>query len=444
MSARIVKDVQDKLRMAMDVKFGYSPRRDRRLTESARREYPQPHDLPSMRELLQHLQEATTANIPVLMGSSMTKALVSHYTEDDPQEWRRFIAVGRSDDFREQDRVIFGEYGGIPKRAEAAQYADLGFPSEYVTKFSPDSRGGIVRVTREMILNDDTQALQRIPQKLASAAAEELRRFAYGMVAARAGGGGINSDLMYDNQAVYHIAHGNLGTLALDVDNVLACRARLLSQWLPGQETTIDDDSGINDTVTTIGVSSVDGYYVGAIVRIENELIKVGGIDVELKQFIACTRGMYGTTAAAHSDGLKVQLQARPVRFKSLHLVVPTQLESKAYEVLASEKLPGGNFNNRNFLNQEHEDGKIEVTAVHPTYLGDDVNNWYMVADPESIPSLAIDFVQGQETPEVILADQPTNSDVFNLDVIPYKIRHEYGGRQVDWRGLQGNLVTGG
>jgi hypothetical protein len=80
--------------------------------------------------------------------------------------------------------------------------------------------------------------------------------------------------------------------------------------------------------------------------------------------------------------------------------------------------------------------------AVHPTYLGDDLNNWYLAADAESIPSLEIDFLEGEELPEVIVQDVPAVGDVFKMDVITYKARQTFGGAQVDWRGVQGNLVS--
>lgn len=439
--ATIIRDVRDKLQAALDVKFGYNPRRDQRLTESERRAYPGPEQVPSIREIIEHIQEATTANVPYMLGVSQTRAMIQHLEPEESQEWRSFVTVGKTKNFKTQERIMFGEFGNMPKRAERQAYANLGFPPEYRTPFTPENRGGMVDITREMLLNDDIGALQSLPKKLAAACNDTNRKFAYGLLAGNSAGGAINSDTLHDTLVLYHASHGNLASGALDVTNLLAARARLLAQWLPGQETVMDDTGGVDASVTTIGVESVEGFYAGGIIRIGTELIKIGAVDSELSRFTGCTRGMYGTTAAIHADAVKIQLQARPVRPKSLHLIVPTQLESTAWEMVSSEKVPGGNYNNRNFLNKEHEEGRLHIVAVHPTYLGDDLNNWYLAADAESVPSLEIAFLEGEEMPEVIVQDVPAVGDVFKMDVITYKARQTFGGAQVDWRGVQGNLV---
>lgn len=330
---------------------------------------------------------------------------------------------------------------------EADETTDEGPQNEGLSAFQESftlsgSRAEVILIESGWSKNGDIEALQAMPLKLASAANETLRRFIYGLVAGNAAGSAVNSDTLYDGVVLYHANHGNVGTNALDITNLLAARSRLLAQWLPGQETTMDDSGGMDASVTTIGVDSTEGFYAGGIIRIGTELIKIGAVDLDLVCFTGCTRGMYGTTPAIHTDAVKIQLQARPVRPKTLHLVVPTQLESTAWELLASEKLPGGNYNNRNFLNKEHEEGRFEIHAVHPVYLGDDTNNWYLLADAESVPSLEVDFLEGEEVPDVVVQDAPAVDDVFKADIITYKVRQAFGGTQVDWRGAQGNLVS--
>jgi len=73
--------------------------------------------------------------------------------------------------------------------------------------------------------------------------------------------------------------------------------------------TQIDDGDGITDSDTTITVDSTDGFTIAsaddpAYLIIEDEIIKYTAMDET--SFQNCTRGEYGTTAAAHADNTTV------------------------------------------------------------------------------------------------------------------------------------------
>lgn len=61
---------------------------------------------------------------------------------------------------------------------------------------------------------------------------------------------------------------------------------------------------------------------------------------------------------------------------------------------------------------------------------------WSMIADPRVIDTLEIGFVGGQINPALFIQDQPLFGSNFTNDVITYKVRHEYGGAVVDYRGF--------
>ena len=62
------------------------------------------------------------------------------------------------------------------------------------------------------------------------------------------------------------------------------------------------------------------------------------------------------------------------------------------------------------------------------------------VADPRVIDTIEVGFVGGQVNPILFVQDQPLYGNNFTNDVITYKVRHEYGGAVVDYRGFyQGN-----
>ncbi len=52
-------------------------------------------------------------------------------------------------------------------------------------------------------------------------------------------------------------------------------------------------------------------------------------------------------------------------------------------------------------------------------------------------------FLDGRETPEILLQDAPGVDTVFTNDRIKYKIRHEYSGVIADYRPFYAGLEAG-
>lgn len=71
-----------------------------------------------------------------------------------------------------------------------------------------------------------------------------------------------------------------------------------------------------------------------------------------------------------------------------------------------------------------------------------DTNDWYLFADKSQVQHFEIGFVNGREDPELFTQDMPNVGSMFSNDQLTYKIRHEYGGAPVDWRGMHGALVA--
>lgn len=65
-------------------------------------------------------------------------------------------------------------------------------------------------------------------------------------------------------------------------------------------------DGGIDATQTTIKVDTLADAHPSGSIRIDNEAILYTSIDTSANEFVGCTRGSGGTTAASHSDGAVV------------------------------------------------------------------------------------------------------------------------------------------
>jgi len=110
------------------------------------------------------------------------------------------------------------------------------------------------------------------------------------------------------------------------------------------------------------------------------------------------------------------------------HLVVPPELEFTSMVVTKSAGVPGSNNNDINPML-----GYV-VPIVSPQLAS--ATQWFLIADPREIDTIEIGFVGGQVNPALFIQDQPLFGLSFTQDVISYKIRHEYGGAVVDYRGL--------
>lgn len=68
--------------------------------------------------------------------------------------------------------------------------------------------------------------------------------------------------------------------------------------------TTMSDAGGINSTDATIGVADGSDFSDGDYILIDSEIIQIGTVNVNSLE--GCTRGVLGTVAASHADGVNV------------------------------------------------------------------------------------------------------------------------------------------
>ncbi len=111
-------------------------------------------------------------------------------------------------DFKQQSRVRLGAFGSLPIVAEDSAYTAVTMTDSAAT-YVPQKRGNLVTVSREVIVNDDLQAIKQIPTKLAVAAAYTLAEFVYGFLS--------GNPTIYDGSLLFTSGapHSNLGASAL-------------------------------------------------------------------------------------------------------------------------------------------------------------------------------------------------------------------------------------
>lgn len=77
----------------------------------------------------------------------------------------------------------------------------------------------------------------------------------------------------------------------------------------------------------------------------------------------------------------------------------------------------------------------------NPLY-GSELTDWMVFDVSGNVDLLEIAFLQGRQQPEFLLADQPTVGAMFTQDRITWKVRHEYGGDILDYRGGWKHVVA--
>ena len=165
----------------------------------------------------------TSTSFSNVLGDAITRRLVKEYNNKTQLDaWRKFASIVPVSDFREQKGVRMGGYGDLAAVSEAAAYADVTSPTDDVAKYSASKRGGLEKITLEMIKNDDVGAIRQIPVKLARAAKRTLSKFAFNLI--------VSNPTLGDSKTLFHADHGNLGSDALSAASFTARRLAMMKQ----------------------------------------------------------------------------------------------------------------------------------------------------------------------------------------------------------------------
>jgi len=83
-----------------------------------------------------------------------------------------------------------------------------------------------------------------------------------------------------------------------------------------------------------------------------------------------------------------------------------------------------------------------EVKGHTLSLLAGDANDWFMTLPPDIVELIEMGYLNGREEPEMFVADSPQSEQVFVADKIRHKIRHEYAGAPIDYRGSYKGTVA--
>ena len=209
---KVVREPEEKLQMALDRLFNL-PVEDSSIPafhgiREAYVAYTGDGDVSGLLPTQMRIREdITSTTFPDALANTLRRMLLKDYREQDYGV--SLIAQSSSvPDFRTQERVRVGYFGDLPTVAtESADYTELTAPTDEKASYSVVTFGGIVTITRKMIINDDLGVVPQIVSRLGRSARRTLAQRVFNLM--------INNPAIYDSVAWFHATHGNLGSTAL-------------------------------------------------------------------------------------------------------------------------------------------------------------------------------------------------------------------------------------
>lgn len=146
-----------------------------------------------------------TSDFPVLLEAAMHKTLQAAYaTQSDT--WSRFCAIGSVSDFRQHNRYRIGSFGNLDALSELGEYKNKSIPDGEKAGITAATKGNIINISRQAIVNDDLGAFIGLASMLGRAARRTIEADVYALLALNSGLGPVLSD----GATLFHASHGNI------------------------------------------------------------------------------------------------------------------------------------------------------------------------------------------------------------------------------------------
>lgn len=298
----------------------------------------------------------TTSVLTDILGDALHKRLQKIMTLPDNNKWRMLCSnVGTATDFKDNTVLTFGGLTTLSDVSENASYTELTWPGEEKSAFKVTKRGNVLPLTFESMVDDDVNALARIPRMLGNSAQQTRTQFVLNLFT-------TNPVYEPDSVAIFNAAHNNLFALAFSATNLRT----LITSFKKQTELS-------------------SSFRLGIPPRI---------------------------------------------------IIYPVDLSPTVWDTVRTtmSSIIGRTETLENYFK---EFGLI--TAEFATLT--DADDWYMLADPRQYETIDLRFLNNRQEPELFVQNAPAVGDVFDKDVITWKIRDIYGAKWVNYRHAAASLV---
>ncbi len=237
----------------------------------------------------------STGDFTVLLENALHKTLLAAYGTT-PDTWRRFCKVGSVSDFRPHPRYRQGSFGVLSALNEGGEFTNASIPDGKKESITATTKGRIVAITRQAIINDDMGAFNDIATRLGRAAALTIEVDVYALLAANPN--------MGDGVALFHATHANIGAAAaisvasIDADRVLMAQQQdsALNEYLELRPAVLVLPVGLGGAARVINQSQYDTDKVANARNQEPNKV------VGLYRDVVDTARLAGTTRYSFAD----------------------------------------------------------------------------------------------------------------------------------------------
>lgn len=177
-----------------------------------------------------------TGDFPVLLETVVNKVLLAAYGTT-PDTWSQFCTVGAVADFRPYNRYRMGNLGRLQALNESGEFVNQSVPDGEKQVISASTKGNIIALTRQSLINDDMGAFTRLASMIGRAARLSIEMDVYDLITSNSGLG----PLMHDGNALFDASHNNIGTPgALSIASLDADRVTMAIQKDPAGNEFLD------------------------------------------------------------------------------------------------------------------------------------------------------------------------------------------------------------
>lgn len=145
----------------------------------------------------------TTGDFTVLLENTMNKILKAAYATT-PDTWSRICGIGTATDFRPNPRYRKGTFGSLDALTEAGEFKNKAIPDGAKEVIQLATKGNIINLSRQAIVNDDMDVFAGMAVDLGRAAKLTIELDFYALLAA--------NPVMQDGVTFFHASHGNIAT----------------------------------------------------------------------------------------------------------------------------------------------------------------------------------------------------------------------------------------
>jgi len=178
------------------------------------------------REIVASAFTQSGSDFPVLLENVMHKTLLSAYGLQ-ALTWSRFCKRGTVSDFRAHGRYRVGSLGNLQSKNELGEYKQIAIPDGEKSSITAATKGFILSISREAVINDDLGALTDQASAMGRAAARTVEADVYALLLSNSGLGPV----MNDGKTLAHADHGNIATgAAMSVEAFDAMRVLMAQQ----------------------------------------------------------------------------------------------------------------------------------------------------------------------------------------------------------------------